>query len=473
MKRYLLISIFIAAILFVTTQKQADGPLSVNLGDVYKRGATKIEDADLAKLPSLPRGYVALNNKAYQITTDAEAVGPYTVSFRASSVADEDTFKNLRIFHAEPEQFDPDNLVWIDRTSAQPNAADPDFATKTINAYSSELYSGFYVIGKMVEKIAPNTAVADLEIVAKGTPEFVQAPNDITLSVTVKNNGPDIATNVGLAGRLTKGLLASMAPSQGTCKSNRNNPFCKLGRLAVGEMVTIKIVIKSSSDYPGPYEAYFSTAAGEKDSNIDNNEGMGEVFAHPDPNQAAEVTLEGLLDETILDPGSTLTLKATATDPDGSITKVEFWQDFEALGIGSTGDAKNFSFMTGPLKNGKHVFSAVATDNGGRESESRPRWYFVNGPAKVRIVEPKANAVLKPGGDVTIAVEALSPSGIKSVEILINGVECGPATPAGNNRFVLKQKNVVGTTYRIEAFVIDNAGLVSKNREFQFKVSEK
>ncbi|HET8781574.1 MAG TPA: hypothetical protein VFM63_04120, partial [Pyrinomonadaceae bacterium] len=67
-------------------QKRTDGPISVDLGEVFNRAPIKIEDVGLAKLPALPRGYAALDNKAYVITTESVAAGPYTVNFRASSV---------------------------------------------------------------------------------------------------------------------------------------------------------------------------------------------------------------------------------------------------------------------------------------------------------------------------------------------------------------------------------------------------
>ncbi len=47
-------------------QKRTDGPISVDLGEVFNRAPIKIEDVELAKLPALPRGYAALNNKAYR-----------------------------------------------------------------------------------------------------------------------------------------------------------------------------------------------------------------------------------------------------------------------------------------------------------------------------------------------------------------------------------------------------------------------
>ena len=50
-----------------------DGPVSVNLGDVYRKGEIKIDPYDLNTMPRLPAGYVPLNDKGYLITTTAAA----------------------------------------------------------------------------------------------------------------------------------------------------------------------------------------------------------------------------------------------------------------------------------------------------------------------------------------------------------------------------------------------------------------
>lgn len=237
-------------------QQSADGPVSVNLGNVFRNGGVKIEDAGLTSLPLLPQGYAALNNKAYRITTDAEAVGPYRVTFKVSSITDEEIFRNLRIFHAEPDKFDPDSLLWVDRTAIPPNARAHDFKQKTIHAYSDELDPGFYIIGRLVEQISPSTAVADLEVMARGVPESVQMPSNITILVTIKNNGPHVANDVGALEQLLRGDVVSAKPSQGTCKQRAFRLYCKLGRLAVGSTATIEVVIDPSRDFAGTYTTF-------------------------------------------------------------------------------------------------------------------------------------------------------------------------------------------------------------------------
>ena len=458
-------------------QKRTDGPISVDLGEVFNRAPIKIEDVELAKLPALPRGYAALNNKAFVITTESEAAGPYTVSFRASSISDEETFKNLRVFHAEPDKFDPESLVWVDRTASQPAASDPHFSTRTITAQSDELYSGLYVIGKLVEKISPSTAVTDLEVVAKGTPESVQLPEKVTFSITVKNNGPDGATDVGAIMDQSRvgGYFVSATPTQGTCKALRTGVYCKVGQLAAGGSANIKLVIDPTSDFgERPYESEIRVAATEKDSNLDNNATTGTVFTLEDPNEPPKVSLRTLYHLPLYAQGQAIVLKATASDPDGSITKVEFLDRYseQSLGAGSSTDAKNFTLTLNGLPNGKHLLYALATDNGGRTRLSDSVAIFVNGPITVRILEPKSRALLAPESDFTLVAQAIHPSGsIKTLEFFHVGISLGQATPVGDNRFELKVQNLHRAFYDVEAVATDQSGLISHSEPVRFTAS--
>jgi hypothetical protein len=333
------------------------------------------------------------------------------------------------------------------------------------------------VIGKLVEKIAPSTAVTDLEVVAKGTPESVQLPERVTLSITVKNNGPDTATDVGAIMDQSRvgGYFVSAAPTQGTCKALRTGVYCKLGQLAGGASANIKLVIDPTSDFgERPYENEVRVAASEKDSNLDNNTTTGTVFTLADPNEAPEVSLRTLYPLPLYAQGQAIVLKAKASDPDGSITKVEFFDHYSehGLGVGASTDAKNFSLGLNELPNGRHLLFAVATDNGGRTKKSAPVAIFVNGPIKVRIVEPKSKALLAPGSDFTLVAEATHPSGsIKTVEFFQVGISLGQATPVGDNRFELKLRDLHRAFYDLEVVATDSAGLVSRSQAVRFAAS--
>lgn len=451
----------------------SDGPISVNLGDVFKKGNIKIENAGLSSLPSLPRGYSAMPKMVYRITTDAEAVGPYTVVFGVKSISDEQVFNSLRIFHVEPDEFDPDSPVWVDRTANGKDAPASDFSHKTIAAYSDELQTGIYVIAKQTEKITPSTAVADLEVVDQPPPQVVQMPANITLSITVRNNGPQTATDVGLKQQISEGRVVSIKPSQGNCKWKQAWVYCKLGQLSTANSATVAVVIDPSPDFLGTYISSVAVAAKETDSNSDNNLGVATADTLADSNLRPEVTLEARFGEQLFEQSETIVFKATANDPDGSIAKVEFLDNDQSIGVGTTTDYKHFSLSTNQLANGRHVLNAIATDNGGRRTRSNAYHIFVNGPARVQILEPKMEPELTAGSDLILTAIATHPlRAIKKVEFFYNGgFSLGQATAVGDDRYTIKISNLVKTNYSIQAVATDNAGLISKSATFSFSVT--
>jgi len=123
----------------IRAQAGQDGPALVTYGNTYQKGELKIAAYDLSTMPPLPAGYEALNNRAYLITTTAIVSGPHLIQFSAPSVTDEKTFKKLRVFHAEPDTFDPESPVWKDRTLLAAKDHAPNFGTKSIFASSDDL----------------------------------------------------------------------------------------------------------------------------------------------------------------------------------------------------------------------------------------------------------------------------------------------------------------------------------------------
>ncbi len=473
MKSCLFIGFFLViAILapLTTAQKQADGPVVVSMGDVFERGATKIEDINLATLPSLPQEYVPLNGKVYRITTESVVSGPYRVSFKVSSVTDEESFKNLRILHLEIDEFDPEGLVWIDRTTTEPNGPGSDFSQKMINSYCEDLEPGVYMVARLGPK--SNTA-ADLEVTTKSSPETVQMPAKLGLAVTIRNNGPNVANDVGVFTHLARGEVLSSKFTQGTCKERGAALFCKLGRLAVGGTATIDLEIDPTAEFAGEFGIRTKVAAREADAKPENNQIESSIDVLGDPNVAPEVNLDSPGMEDLFEQGEPVLLKATANDSDGSITKVEFFDMDNSLGVGASTDAKHFTFTANALANGKHILYAVATDNGGRSQTSGTQHIFVNGPIKVRILEPIAKSLIAPGSELTIAAEAIHPSGsIKSVSFLYtHQMLLGEATAIQDNRFEFKLRDARRAIYEIEAVAIDESGLVSRSAPLKFNVS--
>lgn len=87
-----------------------------------------------------------------------------------------------------------------------------------------------------------------------------------------------------------------------------------------------------------------------------------EVYGIRSAQQPPSVVLTSptLADE--IDPGQSITLTAEATDPDGSITSVSFYQDSTLL---STVHTAPYTFIINNAREGAYTFFAEATDNDG------------------------------------------------------------------------------------------------------------
>lgn len=170
---------------------RAHGGVNVNLPSVEKKhadGATSAEPFDPGAVAPLPPGYTAYNGLGYDISTEATISGPHTVTFTVPSAADQTAFGNLRILHAEPDQFDHEQVVWVDQT-IQAGAQAPDFANKTVSAKGTHL--GLYLVASYVNPQPPGAAAADLSVSITDSPgDTVAAGTNLTYTYNFDNAGP-------------------------------------------------------------------------------------------------------------------------------------------------------------------------------------------------------------------------------------------------------------------------------------------
>jgi len=466
-----------SAITSSATFAAQDGPVSVTYGGVYQTGSIKIEPYDLTKLPSLPTGYSALDDKAYLITTTAVVAPPQVVHFKTSSITDREVFGNLRIFHAEKDAFDPDAPRWIDVTVLSPDARAPDFSTKSINSQSDDL--GVFVIGRLTLKGPPSPGVADLAVACASSAKRVTAPNEVIYRCKVTNNGPQTATETGVIGSPTPdGILVSSKSSQGSCKFRGGNLYCKLGTLAVGASATVVMVIKPHEGIGGfPREGKMTaTGAAAGSREIDNNPGNDSAtemtLMLPDPDLPPLVEIESPKSGAYLVGPTVLTIDVKASDPDGTVDSVEFFDNGESLGLGTRSAPNHFAISVRELSFGRHVLGAVATDNKGRKNEAGAVNIIVNGSASVEILNPSSDSVISPGTNLTLKAIATQPSGVlKKVEFFANGFLVGEGVQAQSSQYSLSWPNVERGRYSIVAVATDGSGVTTTSVPITIKVS--
>ncbi len=145
--------------------------------------------------------------------------------------------------------------------------------------------------------------------------------------------------------------------------------------------------------------------------------------------EAATVTVENVVQNvpptvslsaspTSANVGQSVTLTATATDSDGTVAKVEFFDGATKLGEDTTSP---YSLVVSTLPAGTHSLTARATDNGGAAATSAAVGVTVN-PASGGIAIRRLNGYI-PGQLLTVTVSVTPPAGT-----IAYGIEETPPT---------------------------------------------
>lgn len=149
-------------------------------------------------------------------------------------------------------------------------------------------------------------------------------------------------------------------------------------------------------------------------------DGGGEPLPGPPvgSNQPPVVRLTSPAPDTILQNGVVVDLVAAASDPDGSIVQVSFFEGSNRLATILT---PPFQFSWIPVIDGTFSLTAVATDNSGSVVSSDPVSVVVQTPGStpptpnlppiVRITNPLDGSVFTEGASITLSADATDPDG--------------------------------------------------------------
>jgi uncharacterized repeat protein (TIGR01451 family) len=115
-----------------------------------------------------------------------------------------------------------------------------------------------------------NSTAADLSVTKTDSPDPVRVNNNLTYTVTVRNNGPATATGVTLKDALPRRVdYVSASASQGSCSRSSRTITCNLGTLASGANATVTIVVKPTRT--GSWTNTASVSGGQSDPSTGNN----------------------------------------------------------------------------------------------------------------------------------------------------------------------------------------------------------
>lgn len=173
-------------------------------------------------------------------------------------------------------------------------------------------------------------------------------------------------------------------------------------------------------------------------------------------NQSPLVALIAPVSGATFQAPATINLVAAATDPDGTIAQVEFFQGTGNLGAATVAP---FQFSVSGLTAGAYSFKARATDNGRATSESAPVVVNVtaaNHAPLVTLTAPAAGAVFNFPATIQLVASASDSDGsIARVEFYQGVVKLGEAVAAP---FTYSWSGMLPASYALSARAFDNLG---------------
>ena len=182
-------------------------------------------------------------------------------------------------------------------------------------------------------------------------------------------------------------------------------------------------------------------------------------------NQLPVVVVTSPVGGSFLLAGSSVTLSATATDPDGSIAGVEFFDGAVSIGLAT---APPYGVAWSSSVAGPHSIVARATDDKGGTRDSAPVDIVVGEPPVVVVTAPAACSEIEGPLDLSLAADAISMSGtIASVEFFDGGASVGVAY-AHPWRATLA--NASTGSHSVTARATDDRGFAATSRPALFTV---
>jgi len=471
-----------------------EGMISYKIDQLFERGATQVTLLK-GEIPhfriELPAAYQVYNGLVYLVQTKAVFTGPSDIAFNLPSANSKQTFEQLRVLYPEFDSADPEVPKWIDVTVTadsygrlEPALTDndikqrrPNFNSRTIHAITEKEPRVFLIALRDPSK-ARDKLAADLEISGTVNQQVTEGQS-VTYDLKVTNNGPDAATGMSLYSERSQFSFVSANASQGKCRTDEENIYCKFSNLEKNQSIDIKIVAKCPWGlyYPGYtppttiVRKLIKVIAVEHDPVEENNEVKLDTEVLPDSNKGPVVEMVSpTLFQSFPGPSPKVSIRFRASDPDGMVSKLEVFEGDRLVGKPAIVTEGEYELIYTPTEFGRHWITVVATDNLGRVSELRAPEFFVNGLAKVEITDPKSGSKLKTeDGPFSVTIHATnSSSQIKKVSL--QWWDPG-ATPIGNDNYVAKVEHCAHDC-RLQAIVIDEKGIETRSDYVEFTMAE-
>jgi regulation of enolase protein 1 (concanavalin A-like superfamily) len=174
-------------------------------------------------------------------------------------------------------------------------------------------------------------------------------------------------------------------------------------------------------------------------------------------NQPPTVSITGPSTGATFTEPATINVTATASDTDGSITKVDFYRGTQLIGSDTT---NSYTATATGLAAGTYQLTAVATDSDGVTSTSSPVSVTVNSPTNqaptVSLTSPAAGSTFTAPASVTVAATASDADGtVIRVDFYQGSTHIGSDT---SSPYGYTWTNVAAGSYQVTAVARDDDG---------------
>ncbi len=171
-------------------------------------------------------------------------------------------------------------------------------------------------------------------------------------------------------------------------------------------------------------------------------------------NQPPVVTLTSPESGATFTAPATIILSASATDADGTITKVEFYYGSNLI---TSDNTSLYSYTVSGVPASNYTLTARATDNKGSSTTSAPVTIsvIVSSEPVVNITSPVSGATFTAPASVTITASASDADGIAKVDFYHGGALLGSDN---TSPYSFTWTNVANGSYTLTAKAVDNSG---------------
>jgi hypothetical protein len=347
---------------------------------------------------------------------------------------------------------------------------------------------------------AQNIARAELSVEVVAPREPAVANREVVFEIKVTNRGPadarDLVLNGG--GFASNEFVSMTAPERGNCRQDGSNFDCRLALLEKNATARFLLTARPYESprlrEPRPFSFYVTVhvSAPVVDTNVADDQADAHVTVRPDPNRAPAVRFVSPREGEIFRGPTRVKLTAEASDVDGTLRQVAFYDGAQLLGEGAPAGGQTFVFDWPEAAPGPHLLSVVAVDDGGR-ADYDTRSLVVNGPLAVTLTAPEPEAVFKvrttlrgeyvvESGTLSVAARARVAAGggeVREVAFVLSEGLPGvsrtktTATPEGTDAalYSVTFEDLGPGHYSLSAVATDGQGVQSLSEAVRFRVS--